>query len=219
MVYDLMIHDIDLVLALIAAPVRSVAAVGLCLFGEHEDVANARIEFEDGTVANLTASRASYSSIRKMRIWGMEGYASLDFAAKHATLVRPSEQLKDGRLELEGVNLTRPAAVKEHLFGKVLRVDQIQSEGNEPLALELEDFVNAARGLARPRVSGEDALRDAAGLADRSKPGGTPLGPRARDGGGSFIGPPGPSYLATQEPAAKLGLTACLATRPQLRLD
>ncbi len=176
-VYDLMIHDIDLVLALVPAAVRSVSAVGLSLFGEHEDVANARIEFEDGSVANLTASRASYAAIRKMRIWGAEGYASLDFATKQATLVRPSEQLKDGRLELEGVDLTRPAAVKEHLFGKVLRVDQVQSEGGEPLALELENFVSAARGLARPKVSGDDALRDPAGLADRSKLGSAPLGP------------------------------------------
>jgi predicted dehydrogenase len=158
-VYDLMIHDIDLVLSLISAPVRSVSAVGLSLFGEHEDVANARIEFDDGSVANLTASRASYAAIRKMRIWGAEGYASLDFAAKQATLVRPSQQLKDGRLDLEGVDLTRPAAVKEHVFGKVLRVDQVQSDGREPLAAELENFASAARGLERPKVSGEDALR------------------------------------------------------------
>ncbi len=68
-VLDLMIHDIDLLLSLISAPVRSVAAVGVSLFGEHEDVANARIEFEDGSVANLTASRASYTPTRKMRIW------------------------------------------------------------------------------------------------------------------------------------------------------
>ena len=165
-VLDLMIHDIDLVLSLIAAPVRSIAAVGVSLFGEHEDVANARIEFEDGSVANLTASRASYSPSRKMRIWGAEGYASLDFAAKQATLIRPSEQLKRGRLDLEGVDLSQPAAVREHLFGKVLRVDRVQEEGREPLALELEDFVSAARGLSRPRVSGEDALR-AVRLADQ----------------------------------------------------
>ncbi len=165
-VFDLMIHDIDLLLSLIAAPVRSVAAVGVSLFGEHEDVANARIEFEDGSVANLTASRASYTPSRKMRIWGAEGYASLDFAAKEATLIRPSEQLKRGRLDLEGVDLSQPSAVREHLFGKILRVDRVQPEAREPLALELEDFVNAARGLSRPRVSGDDALR-AVRLADQ----------------------------------------------------
>jgi predicted dehydrogenase len=165
-VLDLMIHDIDLVLSMVAAPVRSVAAVGVNLFGDHEDVANARIEFEDGTVANLNASRASYLAMRKMRIWGSEGYASLDFASKHATLVQPTEEFLSGKLELEGVDPTQPAAVKEHLFGKVLRVDQVQTAGREPLALELEDFVRAARGQSRPRVSGDDALR-AMRLADQ----------------------------------------------------
>jgi predicted dehydrogenase len=158
-VLDLMIHDIDLVLSLISSPVRSVAAVGVSLFGEHEDVANARVEFEDGTVANLTASRASYTALRKMRIWGSEGYASLDFAAKQATLVQPSEEFLSGTLDLEGIDLSQPSAVKEHLFGKVLRVDQVQTAGREPLALELEDFVQAVRGKSHPRVRGDDALR------------------------------------------------------------
>jgi predicted dehydrogenase len=165
-VLDLMIHDLDLTLALIGAKVRSVAAVGVSLFGEHEDVANARIEFEDGSVANLTASRASYQAVRKMRIWGEEGYASLDFAARQATLIRPSDQLRRGRLELEGLDLGQPAAIKEHVFGKMLRVDRMECEGTEPLALELEEFVAAARGELRPQVGGEEGLR-AMRLADQ----------------------------------------------------
>jgi predicted dehydrogenase len=165
-VLDLMIHDLDLVLSLIDSPVRSVSAVGVSLFGEHEDVANARIEFQDGSVANLTASRASYTPLRKMRVWGAEGYASLDFAARQITRIRPSEQLKSGRLDLEGVDLTQPAAVRDHLFGKVLRVDRVQAEPVDALTNELANFVDAARGLSRPRVSGEDALR-AVRLADQ----------------------------------------------------
>lgn len=165
-VLDLMIHDIDLLLSLISAPVRSVAAVGVSLFGEHEDVANARIEFEDGGVANVTASRASFQAVRKMRIWGAEGYASLDFHTRQGTLIRPSDQLRRGRLEIDGLDLTQPAAIKEHVFGKMLRVDRVSCEGREPLALELEDFVAAARGQSRPRVSGEDGLR-AMRLADQ----------------------------------------------------
>jgi predicted dehydrogenase len=165
-VLDLMIHDLDLILDLIAAPVRSVAAVGLSVFGEHEDVANARIEFEDGSVADVTASRASEHAIRKMRIWGAEGYASLDFAARQAKLIRPSESLRRGRLELDGLDLGRPAAIKEHVFGKLLRVDRVACDGPEPLALELEDFVAAARGESRPRVGGEEGLR-AMRLADQ----------------------------------------------------
>jgi len=165
-VLDLMIHDIDLVLSLVSAQVRSVASVGVSLFGEHEDVANARIEFEDGTIANLTASRASYAALRKMRIWGSEGYASLDFAAKSATLVHPSDEFLRGEVELEPPSRFEPVAVKEHLFGKVLRVEKLQTTGREPLALELEDFVHAVRSHNRPRVSGDDALR-AMRLADQ----------------------------------------------------
>ena len=165
-VLDLMIHDIDLVLSMVSAQVRCVASVGVSLFGEHEDVANARVEFEDGTIANLTASRASYAALRKMRIWGSEGYASLDFAAKSATLVHPSEEFLRGEVKLEPPSRFEPVAVKEHLFGKVLRVDKLRTAGREPLALELEDFVQAVRGHKRPRVSGDDALR-AMRLADQ----------------------------------------------------
>jgi len=160
-VLDLMIHDLDLVLSLIPAPVRSVAAVGVSVFGRHEDIANARVEFEDGCVANLTASRASFQAVRKMRLYGAEGYATLDFAAKQGTLIRPSEALRRGELELDGVDLAQPAQVRDRLFGKILRVDQVPApaESREPLALELEDFVRSVRTGARPRVTGDDALR------------------------------------------------------------
>jgi predicted dehydrogenase len=165
-VLDLMIHDIDLILSLVTSQVRSVTALGVSVFGGHEDIANARVEFEDGCVVDLTASRASYVAARKMRLWGSEGYATLDFATRQGTLVRPSDQLRLGHVDLEGVDLAQPAVVKEHLFGKILRVDRVQTEGREPLALELEDFVRAVREGTRPRVNGEDALR-AMRLADQ----------------------------------------------------
>ncbi len=164
-VLDIMIHDIDLVLSRVDAAVRSVAAVGVSIFGGHEDIANARIEFEDGCVANLTASRASFQSLRKMRLWGEEGYASLDFTAKTGTIVRPSDNLLRGELDLEGLDMTQPAAIKERLFGTILRMDQVQTEGRDQLDMELDDFVRAVRGEAVPRVSGDDALR-AMRLAD-----------------------------------------------------
>lgn len=165
-VLDLMIHDIDLVLSMVDSPVRSVAAVGVGLFGGHEDIANARIEFEDGCVANLTASRASYQAIRKMRLYGPDGYVSLDFATKSGTIVRPSEQLLQGEIDIDGLDLTRPDAVKERIFGTILEVDQVQGEGREPLAVEIEDFVQAIRTGSRPKVTGHDALK-AVRLADQ----------------------------------------------------
>jgi predicted dehydrogenase len=158
-VLDLMIHDIDLVLSMISAPVRSVEAVGVSVFGAHEDVANARIAFEDGCVANLTASRASLQALRKMRLWAAEGYATLDFAARQGTLVRPSDQLRHGELDLAGVDLSQPDAVKDHLFGKVLRVDRVEAESRDQLTQELNDFITAVRTGARPRVDGRDGLR------------------------------------------------------------
>ena len=101
-----------------------------------------------------------------MRLYGAEGYASLDFATRQGTLIRPSEPLRRGEIDLDGLDMTQPAAVKERVFGTILRVEQVQTEGREPLALELEDFVQAARGHSRPRVGGDDALR-AMRLADQ----------------------------------------------------
>ncbi len=201
-VFDLMIHDIDLVLSMVQAPVRSVSAVGVGVFGGHEDVADARVEFEDGTVAHLTASRASFQAVRKMRLWGPEGYVTLDFATKQGTVVRPSDRLRRGEIDLEGVDLSEAAAVKEHLFGKILRVDKVQAEGREPLALELEDFVHAVRSGSRPRVSGADALRSIR-LADRIR-----ASLEAHAWEGRLDGPVGPRDLP--EPIAEpiVGLPA-----------
>lgn len=161
-VLDIMIHDLDLVLWLIDAPVRSVSAVGVSVFGGHEDVANARIEFEDGSVADLTASRASFQTVRKMRLWGAEGYASLDFATQEGTLVQPSERLRRGELDLDGVDLTKAAEIRERLFGTILRVDKVKPtrpDGRDQLTLELEEFVHSVRTGSSPKVSGAAALR------------------------------------------------------------
>ncbi len=159
-VLDLMIHDLDLILSMIPSAVRSVSAVGVSLFGGHEDVASARLEFDCGAVAELTASRASERAVRSLRIWGSDCYAGLDLAAKKARIVRPTDRLRHGDLGVETLDLSRPDAIKAHVFGELLDARTIEPPpGPEPLALELEDFVQAARTGRRPRVSGEDALR------------------------------------------------------------
>ena len=208
-VLDLMIHDIDLVLSLVPSPVASVSALGVSVFGRHEDIANARVWFEDGTVVDLSASRASYLSARKMRLWGPEGYATLDFAAKQGTVVRPSDRLRNGEIDLAGVDLSQPAAVKDHLFGKVLRVDRVSPEGRDQLTLELEDFVRAATTRSKPRVSGEDGLR-AIRLADRIL-----AGINTHHWDGRPDGPVGPHELP--EPLAEpiAGLTGPRLWRPR----
>jgi predicted dehydrogenase len=153
-VLDLMIHDLDLLLSMVDSPVKSVDAIGVAVFGKHEDIANARIEFENGCVANLTASRVSFQAVRKMRLYGPEGYITLDFATKRGTIVRPSERLRRGEIDVEGLDLTQASEIKERIFGKILRVDQVQGEGRDQLDLELEDFVQAIRTGSRPKVTG-----------------------------------------------------------------
>ena len=164
-VHDLMIHDIDRLLSLVSSPVKSVSAVGVNVFGGREDIANARIEFEDGCVASLSANRASLLNSREMKIYGDEGFASLDFAAKQGTWIAPSETLKQGVIDLDGVDMTQPAAIKDHVFGKILRVDRVQPEASDALTLELENFVRAAQSTGKPKVDGTAALK-AMRLAD-----------------------------------------------------
>lgn len=164
-VLDLMIHDLDLVLGLVDAPVRSVSALGMPLLGELEDVAQARVEFVDGTVADFHASRASYQPARRLRLWGEDGYASVDFATRQATVVRPPAGFRPGAIDWTGVDRGQPAAVRDHLFGQVFRVEKSEAAAIDALTAELTEFVDAARTGRRPTVDGADGLR-AVELAD-----------------------------------------------------
>ena len=93
-VLDLMIHDLDLILSLVRSPVRDVYALGAPVFGGHEDIVNARLTFENGCVASVTASRISPRPKRKLRVWAPEGYAGIDFVEKRLTLVQPSDEVR-----------------------------------------------------------------------------------------------------------------------------
>ena len=110
-VLDLMIHDLDLVLALVGAPVRAVEAVGVSVFGRHEDVANARLHFADGCVATLTASRANPMPRRCMHVWAPEGYARVDFAGRRLTLMQPSEDVRRHGLDPSRLEPSRSQAM------------------------------------------------------------------------------------------------------------
>jgi predicted dehydrogenase len=154
-VLDLMIHDIDLVLSLVRSPVREVAAAGVPVLTPSVDIANARITFEDGTVANITASRVSRDRMRKLRIFQKSGYLSLDLGAGNGEFYRL-------RKDLDIAELTKgPLAVEAF----VERVPLEAPEG-EPLKLEFESFLAAVRGEQPVEVSGE-AGRDALAVAIR----------------------------------------------------
>jgi predicted dehydrogenase len=132
-VLDLMIHDIDIVLSLVPAAVREVRAVGIPILSQKADIANARVEFEDGCVANFTASRVSFEKTRKLRFFQPHDYISADYATQTGIMV----SLRMGK-------------VVEH---------KLEPPNDEPLRLELEAFSDVVRKRGKPAVSGEDGLR------------------------------------------------------------
>ncbi len=165
-VLDLMIHDLDVLLAMVRSPVASVEAIGVSLFGGHEDIANARLVFENGCVANVTASRVSVKPLRKMQVFSPEGYVSLDFGKRHATIIQPSEKYRQEGLDLKKLDLSMIGLLKEKLFGHYLQIREFDLDEGDQLTRELEHFVNCVLTGTQPKVSGEDG-RNAIELATR----------------------------------------------------
>ncbi|CAN5849473.1 Gfo/Idh/MocA family oxidoreductase [soil metagenome] len=156
-VLDLMIHDLDLVLSLMKQPVRSLGAVGVPVLTTSVDIANARLEFEGGGVANLTASRVSMERMRKIRFFQRSGYISLDLAAGKGEYLR----LKPGAAA-QLAALSSGAAGSEPPPGGIHDlVERVALEGDsgEPLVHELNSFVAAVQGTAAVPVTGHDGRR------------------------------------------------------------
>jgi len=165
-VLDLMIHDLDLLIALVRSPVKEVHAVGAAVFGGHEDMVNARLVFESGCVAHLTASRIAARPKRRMRIWAPEGYAGIDFVTRRLHLVQQSDNLRQNGLHPEKMDVSARARLKDEVFGKHLEV--LAVDGNrkwDQLTNELRHFVDCVKTGATPRVTGEDG-RDALAIAE-----------------------------------------------------
>jgi predicted dehydrogenase len=154
-VLDLMIHDIDLVRALVGAPLADVAAIGIPVLTPHVDMANARLTFHTGAVANITASRVSRERMRKIRIFQQSGYLSLDLAAGTGEFYRLRGDL----------DLVALAKAPLDLAALVERIPLDAPEG-EPLRLEFESFLAAVRGESPVVVSGADG-REALAVALR----------------------------------------------------
>jgi predicted dehydrogenase len=157
-VLDLMIHDIDVILSLVKSPVKSIDASGVAVVSEELDIANARIKFENGAVANVTASRISQTPMRKLRIFAKDAYLSLDFGTKSVDIFRLA-----GEAAAEG---THPAGLTMKL-GEIEKGDVPRTIVYEkpdvrdinPLKYELELFRDAITNDSTPVVSGEDGLR------------------------------------------------------------
>jgi predicted dehydrogenase len=165
-VLDVMIHDIDLVLALVRSRVRKIDAMGFSVLGGHEDVANARIEFQSGCVAVLSASRVSFQAMRRMSVWSMRGFASIDFAAAKATFVHPSQQIMRRELDVNALSPEQTEHARQHFFEEYLRREDVACETADAIALELDDFIESIQTPRAPRVTGEHG-REAILLAEQ----------------------------------------------------
>lgn len=147
-VLDLMIHDIDLVLSLVRAPVMQVDAVGVPVLTPSVDIANARLRFEGGAVANITASRVSRERMRKIRLFQPSGYLSLDLASGTGEFLRIREGVVLGNSPLEMAQLS-----------EIVERVELGGDGKEPLRAELESFVAAVQGDGKLVVTAEDGRR------------------------------------------------------------
>ncbi len=165
-VLDLMIHDIDLVLSLVRSPVRRVDALGFSVLGGHEDVANARIVFESGCVANLSASRVSHAPARWMNVWSQRCFAGINFATRTASLVKPSETLLRREYDVDLLSPEQIEHAKQHFAEEHLPCEQLEFEAIDALAAEADDFVHSIAVPRSPRVNGV-AGREALGVAEQ----------------------------------------------------
>jgi predicted dehydrogenase len=152
-VMDLMIHDLDIVMELANSPLKDVAAVGGRVFGRHLDIANARLSFENGCVANVSASRVSFEPLRKTRVFGADTFVSMDFSSRRAFVVRKSEGFDMGSLSTENAGDFEPSETfRDFIKQGLMETQEIDMDECNPLLSELTAFIGTVRG--QPEASG-----------------------------------------------------------------
>ena len=145
-VFDLMIHDIDLVLDAVGESPAAVSAVGVAVLSENEDIANARLEFADGCVANLTASRVSQERLRRMRFFQADAYLSIDLFEKSVDVLR---------VDVARLRALGPAiAIDPRAAAQAIARVPLAAESGEPLTLELTAFLRSLRGEGAGAAAG-----------------------------------------------------------------
>jgi len=157
-VFDMMIHDIDIILALAQSKIAKVDAAGVNVIGDYEDICNARITFKNGCIANVTASRLALKTVRKIRLFSRQAYLSLDFLKKEGVVIKADpnidavkwvkEKQRQGDFDFSGVN-----------WPDLLHIEHLDIDDREPLRVEQEAFLNSIiDNSARPEVTAEEGL-------------------------------------------------------------
>jgi len=159
-VLDLMIHDLDVILHLVGRRVERVDAVGLGILSRHEDIANVRLTFEDGAVANVTASRVAVQTMRKIRVFSRDSYISLDYGQREGVIYRKSDRLTLDVIEkiTDAPETLEDLRGKESVFGDLLHAETIPLPDHDPLEEELGNFVRNVRAGKPPAVTGEHGV-------------------------------------------------------------
>lgn len=161
-VLDLMIHDLDIILAFVNSPVVAVDAVGIAVLSRSEDIANARLRFANGCIANLTASRVSAERLRKIRVFSggaKPAYVSLDYRAQSGYILRLARSDEKESSLLKKLLLARDASIVVEYAGRRIVREPVPITREEPLKLELRHFVGCLRAEGTPLVTGESAKR------------------------------------------------------------
>ncbi len=157
-VFDLMIHDIDILLHLVRENVERVDAVGMNVLAPNEDICNARVTFAGGAVANLTASRLALKTERKLRVFCKNAYVSLDYQKRLGIAIMLDKNLDILKLAREK-NIEDLSQMAGLDFGKMVHVEPLQIDDLDPLRTELQAFIKCVHTRERPPVSAEDGVR------------------------------------------------------------
>ena len=157
-VLDVMIHDIDIVLRLARSKLARVDAVGVSVIGDVEDICNARLTFENGCVANLTASRLALKTERRLRVFSTDAYVSLDYQKKYGIVARRGGNVDAIRDAVARIRSGEIDDLSQLNFADLVQVEELQIDDIEPLRAELESFIDAVVMGKTPTVSLEDGL-------------------------------------------------------------
>ena len=209
-VLDLMIHDLDIVLSLVASEVREVRAVGLPVLSRTVDIANVRVEFENGCVANFTASRVSTERVRKLRFFQPHQYLSLDFARQDLLLIDVTAAAGLSTEALKELIETHSKPEAAHPTAG-LSMSKVAVEAGEPLRLELESFLGAVRGRTAPVVDG--AAGSGVGAGDQCGDCG------ASGEGGAGVGMRAGARSSMRSSATRAGMATDSGTLMRLRIS
>jgi len=146
------------VLRLAGSKVSRIDAIGVSVIGNVEDICNARLTFENGCVANMTASRLALKTERRMRLFSPDAYVSLDYQKKYGLIARRGKNIEAIREAAQKIRSGQVTDLSELNYADLVNVEELQIDDIEPLRAELESFIGAARSGQKPEVTVEDGL-------------------------------------------------------------